>query len=91
MELYLLRHGDAAEPGMKKMNEINEDYSRRKEILLVGHEPADLSLPSVLISGRHGVSLKLKKGGPCKLSADSLRFGKCATLEWLMGPSQIID
>lgn len=62
MELYLLRHGDAAEPGMKKMNEINEDYSRRKKILLVGHEPNLSALISVLISGRDDVSVKIKKG-----------------------------
>lgn len=72
------------------LKELNEDYSRRKKILLVGHEPNLSALISALISGGHGVSLRLKKGGLCKLSADSLRFGKCATLEWLMGPSQII-
>ena len=161
MDLYLLRHGDAAEPGMTRdaerplteagtkkikkiangmrsmnlsfdsiitspyrraketaeivcevlecvslismspnlvpdgepaaiLKELNEDYSRRKKILLVGHEPNLSALISVLISGRHDVSMKLKKGGLCKLFADTLRFGKCATLEWLVGPSQII-
>ncbi len=70
--------------------EISQHYSRKMNILLVGHEPNLSALISVLISGSHTVSLKLKKGGLCKLSAESLRFGKCATLEWLMGPSQIV-
>ncbi len=73
------------------LKEIREDYSRRKKILLVGHEPNLSALISLLISGRNDVSVKIKKGGLCKLSADSLRLGKCATLEWLMGPSQMID
>lgn len=71
------------------VKEINEDHSRSRTVLLIGHEPQLVSLASVLISGRHDVSIRLKKGGLCKLSADSLRFGRCARLEWLIGPSQI--
>ncbi|MCL5021093.1 MAG: hypothetical protein M1339_05410, partial [Bacteroidetes bacterium] len=66
------------------------NVSSNKEILLVGHEPLLAGLISVLISGRHDVSVRLKKGALCKLSADRLHFGKCATLEWLMGPSEFI-
>lgn len=71
------------------LKEINEDYTQKKKVLLVGHEPYLSNLISVLISGKHDVSIKLRKGGLCKLTADALRPGKCATLEWLMGPSQI--
>jgi len=62
-----------------------------EKVLLVGHEPYLSTMISVLISGHDDLGIVIKKGGLCKLSADSLRFGKCATLEWLMGPRQILD
>lgn len=71
------------------LREIIEDHARSRSILLVGHEPQLAGLASVLISGRHDASIRLRKGGLCKLSADVLRVGKCARLEWLIGPSQI--
>ena len=62
-----------------------------QNILLVGHEPNLSTLISILISGHDGIDIAMKKGGLCKLSADSLRLGKWATLEWLIGPRQIIN
>ena len=73
------------------IKEINEDYPDSKRLLLVSHEPLLTHLISVLISGRRDASVRLKKGGLCKLAVDELHFGKCATLEWLMGPSQVLD
>ncbi len=71
------------------VKQINEEYSGKGQILLVGHEPYLSNLISVLISGREDVFIKLRKSGICKLSVEKLRLGKCATLEWLMGPSQL--
>ena len=59
-------------------------------VLLVGHEPYLSRLISVLVTGHEGCSLAMKKGGLCKLSADALEYGRCATLEWLMGPDQLL-
>ncbi len=69
------------------------DLASREEalasVLLVGHEPYLSELVSVLIAGDAGAGIMLKKGGLCMLSAESLRFGRCATLEWLLTPSQL--
>ena len=58
-------------------------------VLLVGHEPELSELTSLLISGEPSISITLKKGGICCLSTDALIAGKCATLEWLLNPSQL--
>jgi hypothetical protein len=31
----------------------------------------------------------MKKGGLCKLTAEALKHGRCATLEWLLTPKQM--
>jgi hypothetical protein len=33
----------------------------------------------------------MKKGGICCLSIDQLAAGKCATLEWLINPGQMLS
>jgi phosphohistidine phosphatase len=58
-------------------------------VLLVGHEPYLSELIARLISGDTNVSVTMKKGGLCKLSADSLEDARCATLEWLLTPKQM--
>lgn len=58
--------------------------------LLVGHEPYLSALISTLVSGESSLSMLLKKGGLCKLSAESLKYGRCATLEWLLAPRQML-
>ncbi|MGO9480575.1 MAG: phosphohistidine phosphatase SixA [Candidatus Kryptoniota bacterium] len=70
------------------VKEIQSENSR--SILLVGHEPHLSDLVSVLISGHDGLEIVMKKGGLCKLTVEALRLGRCATLEWLMGPRQIL-
>ncbi len=71
------------------VKEIKPENSER--ILLVGHEPYLSTMVSVLVSGHDGLSINMKKGGLCKLTMNSLRFGQCATLEWLVGPRQIVS
>jgi phosphohistidine phosphatase len=71
------------------VEEINQKHSTAKEIVLVGHEPFTSRLISVLLTGQETMSIDLKKGGLCKLSAAKLQFGSCACLHWLMTPRQL--
>ncbi len=58
-------------------------------VLLVGHEPYLSKLISLLVSGDTDVQITLKKGGLCKLAIESLKHGRCASLEWLLTPKQM--
>jgi phosphohistidine phosphatase len=87
-----LQFTDHLEPGgdaRKLVGHINGLRPRPGSILLVGHEPDLSRLISLLASGDSSLSISLKKAGFCKLSLESLRFGKCATLEWLLTPGQM--
>jgi len=71
------------------IDEINENFPTLKQIVLVSHEPFMTRLISALLSGKDALSIELRKGGCCKLSVNNLRFGACASLEWLMTPRQL--
>jgi phosphohistidine phosphatase len=71
------------------IDELKKHRPPLGSILLVGHEPNLSSLVSVLISGDPELSITMKKGGLCKLTSESLHYGRCATLEWLLAPSQL--
>jgi phosphohistidine phosphatase len=69
---------------------INRREPAPGEALLVGHEPYLSELISLLITGgTDAASVVMKKGGLCKLSIERLRYGRCATLEWLLTPKQM--
>jgi phosphohistidine phosphatase len=68
---------------------INARKPAPESVLLVGHEPYLSELISLLISGSKDLPIIMKKAGFCKLEVDSLRNGKCATLEWLLTPKQL--
>jgi phosphohistidine phosphatase len=70
---------------------LQERYSTCRRMLLVGHEPQLSALVSTLTSGSAGARPLLKKGGLCKLQANSLQVGKCATLLWLLTPRQLMN
>lgn len=72
------------------IREINGLHPAPKSLLLVGHEPFLSGLISLLVTGHPGFSLTLKKGGLCKLSAESLEYSRCATLEWLLTPRHLM-
>jgi len=57
----------------------------------VGHEPSLSGLASMLLSGDPALSITLKKGGICKLSVETLQYGRCATLDWLLSPAQLVE
>jgi phosphohistidine phosphatase len=61
-----------------------------ENILIVGHEPCISQLIGILIAGDPDLDIEIKKAGLCKLSVDQLKYGRCARLEWLLTPSQLI-
>ena len=69
---------------------LNELRPKPKNILLVGHEPYLSKLIALLTAGNTNMEIDLKKGGLCKLETDSLRCACCATLVWLLAPSQLM-
>jgi phosphohistidine phosphatase len=71
------------------MEEINENFSRAKGIVLVGHEPSMSRLISMLVTGKDDMAMELKKAGLCKLTVEKPAYGKCATLNWLLTPKQL--
>jgi phosphohistidine phosphatase len=71
------------------IDEIDRKYGTLAGIVLVGHEPSLSQLISLLLSGDGGLSIMMRKGGLCKLTVDSLRHGRCATLDWLLTPGQM--
>jgi len=68
---------------------LNGLFKSAKKIVIVGHETYLSMLISMLDAGHARMRLTLKKGGLCQLMADSLRYGRCATLEWLLTPRQM--
>src|SRR5262245_8218694 len=74
----------------KKLVELlNHLAPAGEEVLLVGHEPHLSEFISLLVSGKPGFAVIMKKGGLCKLSVETLRYGRCAALEWLLTPTQM--
>ncbi len=72
------------------VNDINEKCQGVADIALVGHEPYLSRLTALLLSGDPSLSITLKKGGVCCLSIETLQSGRCATLEWLLTPAQLV-
>lgn len=68
---------------------INGSKPLPDTVLLVGHEPHLSELISLLISGNAAALVLMKKGGLCKLTSESFKAGRCATLEWLLTPKQM--
>ena len=78
-----------APAGSKKA--LLHEIARRRRILLVGHEPYLSELTSTLLAGTDGLGIDLKKGGLCRMTVAHLRYGRCATLEWLASPKLLIE
>ncbi len=60
-----------------------------ENLLLVGHEPGLSQLMSILLTGNASMKIDFKKSGLCKLEISKLRLGACATLVWMLTPSQL--
>lgn len=65
--------------------------SKEDRVLLVGHEPYLSGLISMLLSGQQGLEIVLKKGGFCHLSAENLKYGRCAKLLALLPPKLLVS
>lgn len=69
---------------------INRLSPKPENLLLVGHEPYLSGLLSVLVCGQADAAIDLKKNGLAKIeAAQRLKFGRCATLNWLLTPRQL--
>ncbi|HEX2696769.1 MAG TPA: phosphohistidine phosphatase SixA [Anaerolineales bacterium] len=77
--------------GDQLVSMISEKYSDMQNIALIGHEPYLSSLVSVLVTGDPTASIVLKKGGICRLSIENIQYGRCAALEWLLSPAQLVE
>ena len=71
------------------VEQLNRLAPAPENVLLVGHEPYLSVLVSLLITGKERSCVVLKKGGFCKLTAESLKHGRCAALAWLLTPKQM--
>lgn len=68
------------------VQQLARDFRNSESVLIVGHEPYLGKLIGTLSAGDDGMGLELKKGGLCRLTSDSLTYGKCAQLEWILPP-----
>jgi phosphohistidine phosphatase len=75
----------------KLVEEIKSTHAGVENIAVVGHEPHLSGLVSMLVAGDPDVSLNLKKGGVCCLSIDQLEYTRCANLNWLLSPAQLVE
>ena len=83
-EVLLSENLAAEADGRAVIAEILDQYPKAERILLVGHEPFLSGLISVLLTGRDGLEVRLKKAGLVKVSVEDLRYGKCGVLEWVV-------
>jgi phosphohistidine phosphatase len=87
-----LKFSNALAPGGAArllLRQLGREKPVPRKILFVGHEPDLGGLISLLATGGRELQLDFKKGGLCKLEAEKLRAGKCATLAWLLTPRQM--
>jgi phosphohistidine phosphatase len=71
------------------IKELNQLRPEPESVLLVGHEPYLGKLIALLAAGNTSLEIDFKKGGVCKLEAESLWYGRCAKLVWLLTPRQM--
>jgi phosphohistidine phosphatase len=70
------------------IEELHTD-GRAQTIMLVGHEPYLSRLIATLLTGGSNLTVIMRKGGLCTLDLETLRFGRCARLAWLLTPRQL--
>ena len=89
--LHLTETLAPANPPSALIGELHELYADALSVLIVGHEPYLGALASVLLTGDEKIAITFKKGGLCKFSIDELIYGRCATLDWLITPKQMLN
>lgn len=84
---------DALAPGgsgQALVDEIRRQQADGDNVVLVGHQPDLSELASVFCTGGLGLDLTLRKGGICRLAVSELQYGRCASLEWVLTPGQMV-
>jgi phosphohistidine phosphatase len=71
------------------VRQLNELKPAPEDVLLVGHQPYLSQLIALLTTGETSMAIDLKKSGLGKLEVESLHYGRCATLVWLLTPRQM--
>ena len=71
------------------IEELQSADRASQEVMLVGHEPYLSRLISTLLTDNPNLPVVMRKGGLCTLESDTLRFGRCAQLIWLLTPRQL--
>lgn len=90
-DLHLSENLTPAASPSALIGEMHEFYADALSVLIVGHEPYLGALAGTLLAGNEQVALTFKKGGLCKFSIDELVYGRCATLDWLITPKQMLN
>jgi phosphohistidine phosphatase len=88
-----LKFSDELTPGGNPkllIQRLNDLQPQPKNILLVGHEPYLSKLIALLTTGNTSMEIDLKRGSLCKLEVESLRYGRCATLVYLLAPRHLV-
>lgn len=80
---------EALAPGGTPAQVVNAlaEYSRRKAIALVGHEPNMGELAAKLLGTRTAIAFK--KGGICRIDFDALPPSKAGRLVWFATPKML--
>lgn len=85
-KLRLTNHLSPGGAFVDMLAQVENARATAKAILLVGHEPFLSGLISLLCTGGQMLALEMKKGGLCRLELETVKAGRCATLEWLLNP-----
>jgi phosphohistidine phosphatase len=88
-----LKFSDELTPGGNPkllIQQLNDLRPKPKNILLVGHEPYLSKLIALLTTDNTNMEIDLKKGSLCKLETESLLYGRCATLVYLLAPRHLV-
>jgi phosphohistidine phosphatase len=62
-----------------------------QNVMVIGHEPFLGQFIGTLAAGEANLGITLKKAGVCKLAVETLSNKRCATLEWLLTPAQLVE
>lgn len=89
-KLELVKELGADESPRAIIDKLRKRRPQPGSVILVGHEPYLSSLISLLLSGKPGLQIDLKKGGLCKLTVPSWKTPSPATLEWLLAPKEML-
>ncbi len=67
-----------------------KEFSRRHDVMIVGHEPQLSAIASILLSGSpQGININLKKGGLIALETAARGDRDGARLRWMLAPRQM--